>query len=91
MVFNGQLNPQKLVIADIDVPGVLGYDFLNETSVSIIVRGGSLALNGNQVQCEVESDLPSVFHVTVSKKVTIPPNNEMIIQGKVNHDSFHCA
>ena len=65
MVLNGQLIPQKLVIADIDVPGVLGYDFLNETAVSIIVRGGSLALNGNQVQCEVESNLPSVFRVTV--------------------------
>ena len=91
MVFNGQLLPQKMVIADIDVPGVLGYDFLYENAMSIIVRDGSLALNGNQVKCELESDLPSVFRVTVRETVTIPPNSKMIVQGKVNHDIFQCA
>ena len=91
MVLNGQLLPQKMVIADIDVPGVLGYDFLYENVVSINVRDGSLALNGNQVKCELESDLPSVFPVTVSETVTIPTNSDMIVQGKVNHDSFQCA
>ena len=43
--FNGQLIPQKMVIADTDVAGVLGYDFLYETAVSINVRDGSLALH----------------------------------------------
>ena len=51
LVFNGQLLPQKMVIADIDVSGVLGYDFLYENAVSINVRDGSLALHGSKVQC----------------------------------------
>lgn len=91
MVFNGQLLPQKMVIADIDVSGVLGYDFLYENAVSINVRDGSLALNGSKVQCELESELPSVFRVTLSETITIPPNTEVIVRGKVNHDSFNCA
>ena len=91
MVFNGQLLPQKMVIADIDALGILGYDFLYENAVSINVRDGSLALNGNHVKCELKSDLPSVFRVTVSETVTIPQNSEMIVQSKVNHDSFQCA
>ena len=69
LVFNGQLLPQKMVIADIDVSGVLGYDFLYESAVSINVRDGSLALNGSKVQCELESELPSVFRVTVGETI----------------------
>ena len=38
ILFNGQLIPQKMVIADIDVAGVLGYDFLYENAISINVR-----------------------------------------------------
>ena len=68
IVFNGQLLPQKMVVADIDVAGALGYDFLYEKAVSINVRDGSLALNGNKRKCELESNLPSVFRVTLSER-----------------------
>ena len=83
-------NLQKMVVADIDVAGVLGYDFLYENAVSINVRDGSLALNGNKLQCELESNLPSVFRVTLSETVTIPPNSELIVPAKVNNSSFNC-
>ena len=39
--FKGQITPQKMVIADIDISGVLGYDFLYENAVSINIRDGS--------------------------------------------------
>ena len=71
-----------MVIAHIDVSGVLGYDFLYENAVSFNVRDGSLALNGSKVQCELESELPSMFRVTVGETTTIPPNSEIIVQGK---------
>ena len=51
LVFNGQLFPQKMVVADIDISDVLGYDFMYDNSVSINVRDGTFALNGNKVQC----------------------------------------
>ena len=85
--FKGQITPQKMVIADIDISGVLGYDFLYENAVSINIRDGSLALNGDMIQCELESELPSVFRVTLSETVTIPPNSEIIVQGKINDKS----
>lgn len=80
---HGQVLPQKMVIANIDVAGVLGYDLLYENAVSI-------NLNGNKVQCELESDLPSVFRVTISETITIPPNSEMIARSKINNDLFRC-
>ena len=89
--FNGQFLPQKMVIADIDVSGVPGYDFLYENAISINVRDGPLALNGSKVQCEIKSELPSVFRVTVGETITTPPNSEIIVQGKINNDSFSCA
>ena len=76
-----------MVIADLDISGVLGYDFLYENAVSINIRDGSLALNGDMIQCELESELPSVFRVTLSETVTIPPNSEIIVQGKINDKS----
>ena len=76
-----------MVIADIDISGVLGYDFLYENAVSINIRDGSLALNEDMIQCELESELPSVFRVTLSETVTIPPNSEIIVQGKINDKS----
>ena len=82
--FKGQITPQKMVIADIDSSGVLGYDFLYENAASIISQDGSLVLNGDMIQCELESELPSVFRVTLSEIVTIPPNSEIIVQGKIN-------
>ena len=73
-----------MVIADIDISGVLGYDFLYENAASIISQDGSLVLNGDMIQCELESELPSVFRVTLSEIVMIPPNSEIIVQGKIN-------
>ena len=88
-LFNGQLIPQKMVIADIDVAGVLGYDFLYENAVNINVRDGSLVLNGDKLQCELESELPSVFRVTLSETVTVPPNSEIVVRGKIKKGSVN--
>ena len=87
LVFNGQLFRQKMVVADIDVSGVLGYDFLYENSVSINVRDGTLALNGNEVQSELEIELPSMFRIAAVKNITIPPYSEVIVQGKSKTNS----
>ena len=65
----------------------LSYDFLYENAVSINIRDGSLALNGDMIQCELKSELPSVFRVTLSKTVTISPNSEIIVQRKTNDKS----
>ena len=89
LVSHGQLLPQKMVVAD--VYGVLGYDFLYKNAVSINIRNASLAINGSKVQCELESELPSAFRVSVGETITIPPKCEIIVQGEINNDSFSCA
>ena len=65
--------------------------FCIKNAVSINGRDCSLALNGSKVQCELESELPPVFRVTVGETITIPPNTEIIVQGKIINDSFSCA
>ena len=90
-LFNGQLIPQKTVTADIDVAGVLGYAFffLYENAISINVRDGYLVLNGDNLQCELESELPSVFRVTLNETVIVPPNSEIVVQGKIKKGSVN--
>lgn len=66
----------------------LGMTFY-ENSVSINVRDGTLALNGNRVQCELESELPSMFCVAIGANITIPPYSEVIVQGKLKTNSIN--
>lgn len=80
----GSLMPQKMVVANIEVAGVLGYDFLYENGVDINVREGSLSMHGITIKCQLESKLPAVFRINTCETVTIPANSEMIIRGKVH-------
>ena len=50
---------------------------------------GSLALNGDKLQCELESELHSVFRITLSETVTVPPNSEIVVQGKIKKGSVN--
>ena len=79
----GSLMPQKIVVANIEVAGVLGYDFLHENGVDINVREGSLSMHGITIKCQLVSKLPAVFRINTCKTVTVPANSEMIIMDKV--------
>ena len=77
------LMPQKMVVANIEVAGVLGYDFLYENGVDINVREGSLSKHGITIKSHIESKLPAVFRINTCEMVTIPANSEMIIRSIV--------
>ena len=81
---NRKLLHQKMVVANIEAAGVLGYDFLYNNSVDINIRKGSLIINGTVFKCELESQIPSAFRIGTVETVTIPPNSEMIIQGRIH-------
>lgn len=77
----------KFIIAEIDVPAIIGYDFLSKFKCTLDLGVGILTLYQNKIQCIKESQIDSVFKVSLMEKVTIPPNAEIIATGQVNGDS----
>jgi hypothetical protein len=72
-----------LVIAEVEVPAVLGYDFLVEHKGTVDVGKQTLMLNDHHIPCQLESRLPSLFRVTVADTVSIPPHSEMMVPGLI--------
>lgn len=79
----------KMVIASVDAPAVIGYDFLFKHECDIDVRKGLLTIGGNIMKCQRESQLPKIFRVSASETVVIPPFSEAIIKGNIKGDMSH--
>jgi hypothetical protein len=46
-----------------------------------------LTLDENQIKCIKESQMSSLFKISLTEKVTIPPKTEVITIGKIEGDS----
>ncbi|CAC5411093.1 unnamed protein product [Mytilus coruscus] len=44
----------------------------------------TLTLNNQTIAYELESQLPSLFRITICQKVTIPPRSEMMVKANIN-------
>lgn len=80
---------QTMVVADIETPVVLGYDFMCEHHCQINVPKGEVLLNGNLVKCIYESTLPSIFRIQVAENITVPHATEMIVPAKIEGCTPH--
>jgi len=52
-----------IVVAKLEVPGVLGYDFLYDHRGVVDVTKNEVTLNGQTLQCQLENRLPSLFRI----------------------------
>ena len=68
LVFNGQLLPQKMVIADINVSGVLGYDFFYENAVSTMSEMVPLPLMGAKCNVDLKANSSPCFALPWAKR-----------------------
>ncbi|CAC5397200.1 unnamed protein product [Mytilus coruscus] len=84
LLIDNQYIYQIFVVADIDIPVVLGYDFMYNKQCVIDVPNKNLLLNSQTVDCHLESQIPSLFKISIDKQVTIPPNSETIIHALPN-------
>ena len=75
----------QFIIADIQVPAVLGYDFLMQHHGAVDVRNQELILGECHIECQLESRLPSLFRINLLETVSIPPRSEVIVHAKVNN------
>ena len=80
---------QYVLIADIEAPFVLGYDFLYQNNCLVDVRQGLLVFEDQTVQCVPESNMPSVFQIALQETIEIPAQSEMIAFGKFTGDRPH--
>ena len=80
---------QTMVVAEIETPVVLGYDFMCQHKCQINVAKGEVLLHGNLVQCVYESTLPSIFRIQVAERIVVSMDTEMIVPAKVEGCTPH--
>lgn len=80
-----------LVIADVDAPMIIGFDFLSSSTCKCILNmgDGTLKIHGEEILCNFENSLSSVFKISASENVEIPPSSEMILLGKIQNGLLH--
>jgi hypothetical protein len=46
---------------------------------------GTLKIHGEEILCSFENSLSSVYKISASENVEIPPSSEMILLGKIQN------
>lgn len=54
---NGQIFQQRIVLAAVEAPLVLGFDFLSKYNCQIDISVSNLFIEGKTVKCHLESKL----------------------------------
>lgn len=86
---NGTELRHPMIIADIEVPVILGYDFMYDHNCSVDVRNGNLKIGKDNIKCNLESQNGSIFRIRLDTDFTVPPGSEMIVSGSID-DDMHC-
>ena len=85
----GKVYNQQVLIADIEAPFVVGYDFLYDKQCSLDISKGQLLFPDQTIDCKLESEMPRVFKIALSETVEIPANSEMITSGIFSENTPH--
>lgn len=79
----------KMTIADIEVPVIIGYDFLYEHDCSINIKDNCLRFGQDNIKCHPRSQyVSSVFRICLAETVTVPPGTEKIVKGKIDKEDY---
>ena len=82
----------RMTIADIEVPMILGYDFLYEHDCSISVKDSCLRLGNKNIKCHLQSQsVNTVFKICLDESITVPPGIEMMVKGKINDENGYLS
>ncbi|MEW8548369.1 MAG: reverse transcriptase family protein, partial [Candidatus Thiodiazotropha sp.] len=76
----------EFLVANIDLPGILGLDFLEQYDISIKVASASLQMGDKMLQLERE-DSEKCARVKLSSRIVVPPNSEVAVKAYVNDQS----
>ena len=73
----------EMVVADIDVDGILGLDFLKKNNCTVDMSKNIITVKGRKCKMNVEGKI-GCYRISVSETINIPSMSEVIIEGKVN-------
>lgn len=78
LCIGNRIYDQQVLIAEIEAPFVVGYDFLYNNQCSLDISNGQLHFLEQVVQCKPEDQMPTLFKIAFSETIEIPANSEMI-------------
>ena len=73
----------NVVVAEIEAPFVLGYDFQFLNQCLVDVGRTCIYINGLKFKCLLESGMNTIFRITASENVIIPPRTEVVVSGRI--------
>ena len=73
----------NVVITNIEVPVILGRDFMKMNNFHLNLGEDTVKINGQPVHCKLESELNSVFRICLDSKVVIHPGTERMVNAYV--------
>ena len=72
-----------VVIAKVEVPVILGKDFMKANHFHLNLGEDIVEVGGFSIKCKLEKDLNSVFRIVLDSKVVINPGTEMVVDANV--------
>ena len=63
---DNQIVYQEMLVADVEIPAVLGYDFMTNNKCVINIPNHSVCLNDQTIGCILESQVPSLFRISLT-------------------------
>ena len=71
-------------VADIELEGILGYDFLRKYNCNLECGKGEMKFkDADAVECSIKNSQPTCCRVVADTTVCIPPRGEVILPGRV--------
>jgi len=77
-----------VVIANIEVPVILGKDFMKANNFQLNLGEDIVTVGSFTIKCKLEQDFNSVFRIVCDSNVVINPNTEVIIGANVCIDKL---
>ena len=75
------------VIADIESVGLIGLDFIKAKECEINYRLKTFVIKGHSFKFKEEQGQYSSCRIKAAKTVTIPPNTEFVVEGKIHKNN----
>ena len=82
-LINGKKLIHSFVVAEIDVPVIIGLDFLLDKVQKIDFEKGTLKINGINYKYNINTDIVQTSNVYIAHDTVIPAGMEVMIRGKI--------
>ena len=82
-LINGKKLIHSFVVAETDVPVIIGLDFLLDKVQSMNFEKGTLKINGINYKYNINTDIVQTSNVYIAQDTVIPAGMEVLIHGKI--------